>query len=68
MRLLTLEHKLFFSLKSIFLDFSIAQEGHRELSPVEVQTMLNQVNATLVPLQVVQAKQKINLVIFKHRE
>lgn len=66
MRLLALQHEVFLVFKSVLLDFAIGEEGYGEFTSVEVQSVLDQINAALVPLQVVQPKQQVYFVVFQH--
>ena len=68
MRALPLEHELFFSLERVTLDVALAEEGYGEFAPVEVETVLDKVNAALMPFEVVKAKQEVYFVVFKDRQ
>ena len=68
MRLLPFQLELFLSLECILLDLSLAQEGHREFTSIEVQSRLDKVDAALVSFEVVKAEKQIDFVILKHGE
>ena len=68
MRSLSLNHQTLLIFERIPLDFTFGQEWYIELSPIEVESMFDQVDAALVPLEVVKAEQEIYLVVFEDGE
>ena len=68
MRPLPFKIKLLFGFKCVLFDFTFTEEWHGEFAPTEVQSRLDQVNAALMSLEVVQTEQQINLVVFEHGE
>jgi len=67
MRFLPFQVQILLLLELVFLNLTFIKEGYGELSTVEMQAALDQVNTALVSLQIIQTKQQVDLVIFKHR-
>ena len=67
-RTLSLEKQLLLSLKLVRFYVTLGKERYRKLAAIKVKTTLDQVDAALMPLQVIQSKQQVNLVVLKHCE
>jgi len=68
MRLLSLQHQVLFRLECILLDLTFGQERNAELTPIEVEAVLDHIDAALVPLEVIKTEQEIHFVVFKDGE
>jgi hypothetical protein len=50
----------------VFLDLALGQERHGNLPISHVKHVLNQIDAAVMPLQVVESKQELNLIVFQN--